>query len=191
METGMGWTQNKRFTPHGIEDIMRRERKVVVDDDSETVYSSLHSPLNLSVSQCSQAETDSYKMATRETQFTNCQGDKISTRRKKMRTTFTGRQIFELEKMFEVKKYLNTSDRSSLSRLLSVSEQQVKIWFQNRRTKWKKQDNGTSKQREEGREIKAGQDDINCASDEKYTINTINSFPTATTSHYLLENKMS
>ena len=116
METGRGWRQNMRFTPHGIEDIMRRERKVVVDDDSETVYSSLHSPLNLSVSQCSQAETDSYKMATRETQFTNCQGDKISTRRKKMRTTFTGRQIFELEKMFEVKKYLNATERSSLSR---------------------------------------------------------------------------
>ena len=105
---------------------MRREKKVVVDNDSkrdrETMFSSLHkdrdslSPLNLSVSQCSQAETDSYKMATRETQFTNCQGDKISTRRKKMRTTFTGRQIFELEKMFEVKKYLNATERSSLSR---------------------------------------------------------------------------
>ena len=37
-------------------------------------------------------------------------------RRKKMRTTFTGRQIFELERMFETKKYLNSSERSHLSR---------------------------------------------------------------------------
>ena len=37
-------------------------------------------------------------------------------RGKKMRTTFTGRQIFELEKMFETKKYLNASERTQLSR---------------------------------------------------------------------------
>merc|ERR1712002_68739 len=67
-------------------------------------------------------------------------------RRKKMRTTFTGRQIFELERMFETKKYLNSGERSHLSRLLDVSEQQVKIWFQNRRTKWKKQESITQEQ---------------------------------------------
>jgi len=61
-------------------------------------------------------------------------------RKKKLRTTFTGRQIYELEKMFENKKYLNSKERTELSRLLNVTEQQVKIWFQNRRTKWKKQD---------------------------------------------------
>ena len=189
-----------RFTPHGIEDIMRRERKVVVDDDSEreikTVFSSLHrernsiSPLNLSVSQYSQAETDSYKMATRETQSANCHAEKIS-RRKKMRTTFTGRQIFELEKMFEVKKYLNTSDRSSLSRLLSVSEQQVKIWFQNRRTKWKKQDNVTSEQREEGREMAAGHNDTDSTINDKNTIDTMLTVTSDTKSHQKRESKVS
>ena len=98
----------RRFTPHSIDDIMRREMKVVVDDDSALDRDSLI-PLNLSVPQCNQAETDSYKMAARETESTNC-------RRKKMRTTFTGRQIFQLEKMFETKKYLNATERSSLSR---------------------------------------------------------------------------
>merc|ERR1719222_329424 len=63
-----------------------------------------------------------------------------------MRTTFTGKQIYELEKMFETRKYLNAAERSQLSRLLAVSEQQVKIWFQNRRTKWKKQENITNEQ---------------------------------------------
>ncbi|XP_030748787.1 transcription factor LBX1 [Sitophilus oryzae] len=61
--------------------------------------------------------------------------------KKKARTTFTGRQIFELEKQFEQKKYLSSSERSEMAKLLNVTETQVKIWFQNRRTKWKKIDN--------------------------------------------------
>ncbi|ESO12209.1 hypothetical protein HELRODRAFT_148114, partial [Helobdella robusta] len=60
--------------------------------------------------------------------------------KKKARTTFTGRQIFELEKQFEVKKYLSLNERAKMAALLNVTETQVKIWFQNRRTKWKKQE---------------------------------------------------
>ncbi|CAH0561942.1 unnamed protein product, partial [Brassicogethes aeneus] len=63
------------------------------------------------------------------------------SKKKKARTTFTGRQIFELEKQFEIKKYLSSSERSEMAKLLNVTETQVKIWFQNRRTKWKKIDN--------------------------------------------------
>nr|XP_054766240.1 homeobox protein HMX3-like [Lytechinus pictus] len=59
-------------------------------------------------------------------------------KKKKARTTFSGRQIFELEKQFEVKKYLSASERAELASLLNVTDTQVKIWFQNRRTKWKK-----------------------------------------------------
>ncbi|CAO1424269.1 unnamed protein product [Diamesa serratosioi] len=69
------------------------------------------------------------------------------SRKKKARTTFTGRQIFELEKQFEVKKYLSSSERTEMAKLLNVTETQVKIWFQNRRTKWKKQDNLTTTER--------------------------------------------
>lgn len=61
-------------------------------------------------------------------------------KKKKARTTFTGRQIFELEKQFKEKKYLTASERSDMAALLNVTETQVKIWFQNRRTKWKKQE---------------------------------------------------
>ena len=38
--------------------------------------------------------------------------------KKKMRTTFTGWQIFELEKIFEEKKYINCAERKHLSRYL-------------------------------------------------------------------------
>ena len=58
--------------------------------------------------------------------------------KKKLRTTLSGWQIFELERIFEARKYINCAERKHISSHLSVSEQQVKIWFQNRRTKWKK-----------------------------------------------------
>lgn len=46
-------------------------------------------------------------------------------KRKKARTTFTGRQIFELERQFELKKYLSSSERADMAKLLGVTETQV------------------------------------------------------------------
>ncbi|CAG9135758.1 unnamed protein product [Plutella xylostella] len=51
-------------------------------------------------------------------------GDAGGGRRKKARTTFTGRQIFELEKLFEVKKYLSSGERADMAKLLNVTETQ-------------------------------------------------------------------
>lgn len=56
-------------------------------------------------------------------------------KKKKARTTFTGRQIFELEKQFENKKYLSSSERSEMAKLLQVTETQVSgqlIWREKR-----------------------------------------------------------
>ena len=47
-------------------------------------------------------------------------------RRKKARTTFTGRQIFELERQFEQKKYLSSVERAEMASLLNVTETQVR-----------------------------------------------------------------
>lgn len=47
-------------------------------------------------------------------------------KRKKARTTFTGKQIYELERQFEIKKYLSSSERSEMARLLNVTEVQVR-----------------------------------------------------------------
>lgn len=58
-------------------------------------------------------------------QYSSDESSHESLRRKKARTTFTGRQIFELEKQFELKKYLNSNERSEMAKLLNVTETQV------------------------------------------------------------------
>ena len=60
---------------------------------------------------------------------------KDGKKEKKGRATFSGNQIDELEKAFGATQYLTTSERARLAERLSLSESQVKIWFQNRRTK--------------------------------------------------------
>nr|AAW30416.1 NK5 [Oikopleura dioica] len=69
-------------------------------------------------------------------------------KKKKTRTVFSRAQIFQLETWFERKRYLSSSERTNLATQLNLTETQVKIWFQNRRNKWKRQtqtDNGLTR----------------------------------------------
>nr|AFP81698.1 ventral anterior homeobox protein [Convolutriloba longifissura] len=65
-------------------------------------------------------------------------------RPKRERTSFTPEQLFRLEKEFTHNQYMVGRDRGQLATCLGLTETQVKVWFQNRRTKYKRE-----KQREQ------------------------------------------
>ncbi|VUZ53074.1 unnamed protein product, partial [Hymenolepis diminuta] len=77
---------------------------------------------------------------------TSCGGggtaSNASRKARRARTAFTYEQLVTLENKFQSTRYLSVYERLNLALALNLTETQVKIWFQNRRTKWKKQNPG-------------------------------------------------
>uniref|UniRef100_A0AAY4A3C0 Homeobox domain-containing protein n=1 Tax=Denticeps clupeoides TaxID=299321 RepID=A0AAY4A3C0_9TELE len=59
--------------------------------------------------------------------------------RRKPRVLFSQAQVFELERRFKQQRYLSAPEREHLASTLKLTSTQVKIWFQNRRYKCKRQ----------------------------------------------------
>ncbi|XP_068817479.1 homeobox protein Nkx-6.2 [Capricornis sumatraensis] len=92
-------------------------------------------------------------------------------KKKHSRPTFSGQQIFALEKTFEQTKYLAGPERARLAYSLGMTESQVKVWFQNRRTKWRKRHaaemaSAKKKQDSDAEKLKVGGSDAEDDDDE-------------------------
>ncbi|XP_020902625.1 H2.0-like homeobox protein [Exaiptasia diaphana] len=71
------------------------------------------------------------------TQDSSSQNKTRRPRRPWTRAVFSNLQRKGLEKRFQVQKYLTKTDRHQLASMLGLSDNQVKVWFQNRRMKWR------------------------------------------------------
>lgn len=63
---------------------------------------------------------------------------------KRTRTAYTSNQLFELEREFNIGRYLCRARRIQIAKNLNLSEKQIKVWFQNRRMKDKKENKSES-----------------------------------------------
>ncbi|XP_053986866.1 homeobox protein ceh-19-like [Hylaeus volcanicus] len=107
-------------------------------DDSDIVCSTTPEPEMCYEACTSSSGANSMTGADRDVQEKTVGAISDDERKKRPRTAFTAAQIKSLEAEFERNKYLSVAKRLQLSKSLKLTETQIKIWFQNRRTKWKR-----------------------------------------------------
>ncbi|KAF7989726.1 hypothetical protein HCN44_008400 [Aphidius gifuensis] len=135
--------ENKSFL---IKDLLGDVLANQIQDDSEddlAIHSDSEDTIDPGSSPYARLESISTNMSPSpgSSNLTKSYGSSVPACRKprRRRTAFTHAQLAYLERKFRCQKYLSVADRSDVADALSLSETQVKTWYQNRRTKWKRQ----------------------------------------------------
>ncbi|KAL5012712.1 hypothetical protein ScPMuIL_011263 [Solemya velum] len=126
----------------GSQNRIFQQREDSLSPNGQNIPSNVRSPPLLKVETTGRTSPDSDLDDSNDRQSPDADGLSSLSRTKKTRkarTAFTDHQLNSLEKTFERQKYLSVQDRMELAAKLNLTDTQVKTWYQNRRTKWKRQ----------------------------------------------------
>ncbi|CAB4018055.1 homeobox MOX-1 [Paramuricea clavata] len=141
--------QQRRFTSFYISDILgdrsNRPQNLILEESSVfEVDSTQERTIELSTKEKQEGhiEQESSKQdnecSSSSTTESSAEQDEASFSNLKSRSPFLAEQREILEKIFQESKYITSCKRKKLASELKLTERQIKTWFQNRRTKFRK-----------------------------------------------------
>ncbi|XP_051923917.1 homeobox protein Nkx-2.5-like [Hippocampus zosterae] len=126
-------------TPFSVEDILKQQRGY----ENQVLESEQLAPVrdrNMQKKRLAhQAEVDN-ELKKVDTRIDSKGGsERGAGSRRRPRVLFSRAQVSELERRFHRQRYLSAAEREQLSLVIKLTSTQIKIWFQNRRYKCKRQ----------------------------------------------------